>query len=261
MNDKKKSVALIGLIVVAALILIVIGSTFAYFSISLTSEENAISLRAAEFSIELDDDTSLIKSQLIPSIEEYVDRASARVDGSGNFLKPYEDQQTGELVKAGTTCIDDNTNEICSIYTFTIINRMTDYDLPLYITLNPSVNTFANLYFKVLDENLDEVISATHLVDDRPYTLDANDNPVYEANSTISPIVLTNINTTLAKATNDQTPSTVTYHIVIWIMENNENQTETDSGKLFAATLKAQASGANGRGITGVISASGTDGG
>ena len=251
MSETKRSVTLIGLIVVAALILIVIGSTFAYFSISLTSDENAISLRAAEFSIELDDDTSLIKSQLIPSIEEYVDRASTRVDGSGNFLKPYEDQQTGELVKEGTTCIDDNTNEICSIYTFTIINRMTDYDLPLYITLNPSVNTFANLYFKVLDENLDEVISATHLVDDREIT----------GESTISPVVLTNINTTLAKATDNQTPSTVTYHIVIWIMENDENQTETDSGKLFAATLKAQASGANGRGITGVISASGTDGG
>ena len=251
MDNKKKSIALFGLIAVAALILIVVGSTFAYFTTSLSSDENAISLHAAEFSIDLDDDTSLIKSQLIPSIEEYVDYATTeRVDQNGEFLKPYEDQQTGEIVKAGTACIDDNINEICSIYTFTIINSMTDYDLPLYITLHPSVNTFANLYFKVLDENMDEVISATHLVDDRETT----------GESTISPVVLTNINTTLASAVDAQTPSTVTYHIVIWIMENNQNQTETDSGKLFAATLKAQASGANGRGITGVISASGTDG-
>lgn len=254
-NSKNKNL-LIVLIFIATAILIAVGATFAYFSATVSSNENAISMTSAEFSLELDDDISLIKGNIIPSEERFVDIAAKRVDSNG-FIKPYE--ENGELVTEGTTCIDDNLNEICSIYTFTLTNRATDTDLPLYITLNPTMNNFENLYFKILDENLNEVMSKTHLVDDRPYTLDENDNKVYDPNDRISPVVLTDINTTLPRATDASHPSTVTYSIVMWIDENFHNQNETDSGKIFASTLVATVSGANGNGITGVISAAGND--
>lgn len=254
-NSKNKNL-LIVLIFIATAILIAVGATFAYFSATVSSNENAISMTSAEFSLELDDDISLIKGNLIPSEERYVDIAAKRVDANG-FIKPYE--ENGELVTEGTTCIDDNLNEICSIYTFTLINRMTDTDIPLYITLNPTMNNFENLYFKILDENLNEVMSKTHLVDDRPYELDENENKVYDPDSRISPVVLTDINTTLPRATDSEHPSSVTYSIVMWIDENHRNQNDTDSGKIFASTLVAMASGANGSGITGVISAAGND--
>lgn len=256
-SNKKKKALLVFIIFLAVIILVAAGSTFAYFSITVSSNENAVSFRSAEFALNLDDDTSLIKSHIIPSIEEYVDIASTRVDENG-FIKPYEDNEEN-LVTAGTVCIDDNLNEICSVYTFTISNPMVDSEVPLYITLNPSVNTFENLYFKVLDENLDEVIGKTHLVDDRQYTLDENDERIYDANATISPVVLTELNTTLAAASDGETPSSVTYSIVMWIDENGENQNVTDGGKMFAATLVARASGANGGGITGIIAAAGTE--
>ena len=265
-NAKSKKFLLVLLIAIAVAILIAVGSTFAYFSTAISSDPNAVSARAAEFRIGLEDDTSLIKSNIIPSDEVFVDAATkgfgglpARVDANtGEFLKPYEDNEQN-LVTAGTACIDDNLNEICSIYTFTIINELTDTDIPLYVTLSPSVNTFENLYFKVLDSELNVVISKTHLVDDREYTLDANDERVYAEGATISPVVLTNLNTTLPKATDSQTPSTVTYSIIMWIDENNHNQNDTDGGKIFASTLNISASGANGGGITGVISASGIE--
>lgn len=257
-ENKKKSTLLVFLILIAVVILITVGSTFAYFSVTISSNENAVSMKAAEFRIDFEDDISLIKGNVIPSEERFVDIAAKRVDANG-FKKPYEDGE-GHLISDGTVCIDDNLNEICSVYTFTLKNPMTDSEIPLYITLNPSMNNFENLYFKVLDSELNEVISKTHLVDDRPYTLDENDNKIYEANSVISPIVLTNINTTLPKATDSEHPSSVTYSIVLWIDETFENQNASDGGKIFAATLNARASGANGGGITGVISAAGTDG-
>lgn len=256
MDNKKKQTILIFLIMLAIVILIGVGSTFAYFTASIGSKENALSATAAVFKIDLIDDTELIKKNMIPSEEKYVDMAINRLDASGNFLKPYE--ENGETIKEGTTCIDDNLFEICSIYTFTISNP-TSTDLPLYITLIPSVNTFENLYYKVVDKDLNEVISATKLVDDREYTLDASGNKVYKADSTISPVVLTEINKTLPKATDEKTPSTVKYSIVMWIMETGENQTTEDSGKRFAATLNVNASGEEGKGITGTLSVTGVE--
>lgn len=258
MEEKKKKTLLTLLILLALIILVGIGGSFAYFTASVSSEKDAVNVKAAVFEIDLEDDISLIKDNIIPSAEKYVDIASKRQDENGNFLKPTVDTD-GKTITKGTTCIDDNLNEICSIYTFTIINKMTDSDVPLYITINPNVNTFKNLYFKVLDQDLNEVIPATLLVDDREYTTDSEGNTIYNTDSKISPIVLSNINKTLNRATSLDNPSKVTYSIVMWIMETNEIQNDYDGGKIFASTLNVKASGANGQGITGVISATGTE--
>lgn len=257
MDKKKKKLIFSLIIIIATIILITVGSTFAYFSSTMSSEENAINFGAATFKLDLDDDTSLIKGAVIPSAEKYVDIASTRVDDNGDFLKPYEED--GKLITAGTACIDDNLNEICSIYTFTIKNTMTDYDLPLYVTLHPAINSFTNLYFKVLDKDKKEVISATPLIDDRPYEEDDDGNKIYDENSKITPVVLENINKILPKAPDENTPSEVTYSIVLWIMETGENQTEQDSNQVFGGTLHVNTSGADGNGITGVFSAGGVE--
>jgi hypothetical protein len=120
MDKKKKKFLLLTLIVIATAILISVGSTFAYFTAMVGSPDNAVSLTAAVFQIDLEDDISLIKSQVIPSQERYVDLAINRLDENGEFIKPYEED--GKMVRDYTACIDDNENEICSIYTFTVIN-------------------------------------------------------------------------------------------------------------------------------------------
>ena len=276
MGEQKKKILFAILVVISSVVLLIVGSTFAYFSAVVSSNENAIVVGAATFELDLDDDVSLIKDNLIPSIEEYVDIASTRVS-NGEFIKPYENQQTGETVIDGTACVDDNLNNICSIYTFTVINEMTNTDVPLYITLIPAVNTFENLYIKILDENKQEVVnSKMQVLDDRYETEVVNGVTKYQksdgewvqkddfANLTMSPYVLTPLNNILPRATvDDQTgyviPSTVTYSIVMWIMETGYNQNLEDSNKMFAAQLKVSASGAEGNGITGVISAVGNE--
>ena len=88
--DSKKKKTLFGIIIATALIILIgVGSTFAYFSASVTSD-NVISTTSAEFKIDLEEDVSLIKTNIIPSIEEYVDVASRRVDYEGNLLKTYK---------------------------------------------------------------------------------------------------------------------------------------------------------------------------
>lgn len=265
--DNKKSKRIFSIIIfIAIIILIAIGSTFAYFSAMVESEENAVNLESAVYKLELIEDTSLIKTMVIPSAEKYVDMSINRLDENGNFIKPY--LQDGKTVKDYTVCIDDNLNEICSLYTFTIQNPMTEMDLPLYVTLNPSVNTFENLYYKVIERvyneesgkyDINEVISKTHLVDDREYTIDSNGNRVYADNVKISPAVLEGINKTLNKAESKDKPTEVTYSIVLWVDETNSNQTLSDSGKIYAGTLNVNASGADGNGISGVFSAGGVD--
>jgi len=275
--DKKKKKLIFSLIVfIAIIILMIVGSTFAYFSATISSAENAVSFKAAEYKLSLVDDNSLMKSRIIPSAEKYVDMSINRLDENGNFLKPYE--KDGKMVTDETVCIDDNLNEICSLYTFTIQNPMTNMELPLYVTLIPSINTFTNLKYKVIEriyseENgyqINEIIGATPLVDDRyeidpdtgGYVKDNSGNKIEKPNFNtlpISPVVLEGINKTLPKAIDEKTPSEATYSIVIWVDEIKANQTMQDSGQVFAGGVVVNASGADGQGITGVFSAGGVE--
>lgn len=274
MEEKKKKTILYLLICLAIIILVGVGSTFAYFSATVGSEEEAVSTTAAEFKIGYTDDKELIKSHLIPSEEQYVDKSLTRYDDKGNLLKP-DKKEDGSWVddKRGTVCVDDNNNDICSVYSFTISNEITENTLPIYITMKTSVNNFENLYYKVLDSEYNEIISATRLQDDRYQTndetgeflKDETGNLIPKENFeklTITPTSLTNANTTLAKATMVDgvlQPSSVTYHFVVWIMETHNKQNESDGGKVFAGTMYVSASSKEGTGITGMISAAGVE--
>ena len=268
MKEKNKKILLFIIVLSALGILISAGLTFAYFQTSISSKENAVDVTSAVFEIGLEEDNSLIKNNIIPSIKDYVDIATNndRRDSNKNFLKPVVNEETGEVNKAGTTCIDDNGNEICSVYTFRIINKTKD-DMPLYLTLTPSINTFENLYLKVIDKEGNEIMPATHIVDSR-YQLDENGNYLKNGDDLIKkdnfdslkqdPIVLTGINS--LKGSNDlEKPIKDEYSIIMWINEIHDNQNVGDGGKIFASTLNITSSYDGTGGITGVFSAFGTE--
>ena len=260
--DRRKNKQLFTLIIViATIILIAVGSTFAYFTATISSEENAVSFGAAVFTMDLEDDTSLLKTQLIPSAEKYVDASTIqRLDENGEFIKPYRENE--QFVYEETACIDDNLNEICSIYSFTVINTMTDMDLPLYITLIPTINTFENLYFKVVDEDKNVVMERTPVKNETTDST-ANNEDNENNNNNQNAVVLTGIKdlpkATKEEATDEIIPSKAKYSIILWILETGDNQTAKDGGQIFAATLNVMAGGPDGGGITGVFSAGGTE--
>lgn len=247
MNGMDKSRKFILFIMVANILVVTVGATFAYFGAVTNSDENIIDLEAAVFEMGLEEDISLIKREVIPSKELYVDYSVLeRLDENKDFIKPYE--KDGKLITDETVCIDDNLNQICSIYTFTILNPMTEMDLPVYVSIKPTVNTFENLYFKVLDEDKNIIMGKTPIKQEG------------QTDQTI-PVGLSNIKT-LPKATKvdgEVVPSRGTYSIILWIDEINKNQTESDSGKLFAAAINIMSSYEDGGGITGVFAVGGTE--
>ena len=107
-------------------------------------------------------------------------------------------------------------------------------ELPLYVSIVQSVNTFTNLKFKVIEivhseefgYQVQEVVKATYLVDDRfeidketgGYELDKEGNKIPKINineRVTSPIPLEGLNATLPKAIDENTPSEKTYSIII----------------------------------------------
>lgn len=258
---RKHSKTIFVLSIITALF-ITVGSTFAYFSASISSNNGVLSGTAAEFKIELVDDTSLLKTALIPSEEIYVDYSTInRVDENGNFLKPYENSE-GTIVRDNTTCIDDNLNEICSVYTFTIQNPNTEYELPASVSIIPSVNTFKNLYFKALDSNQNVVTQKTHLIDDRNFTLDASGNKIFDPAEKMSSIPLEGLEATLPKATIENgtvIPSEVTFSIVLWIDEIGRDQSNEDSLQVFVGGIRVESTNGKGQGITAVFTAGGVE--
>lgn len=255
MDQKKKKILFILIVGIASIILLAVGSTFAYFSATVASEENAVSFGAAVFTMDLEDDISLIKTKLIPSAEKYVDASTIqRLDENKDFIKPR--RENDEFIYAETACIDDNLNEICSIYTFTIINSMTDMDLPLYVTLIPTINTFENLHIKLVDEEKNVIMEKTSV---KSHEIEN----VEEDEITKISVPLTGIKELPAASEDTETgeviPSKATYSIIMWIDETGSNQTKEDSGQMFAGKINIMASGADGSGITGVFSAAGTE--
>lgn len=276
MDDKKKKFTFALIIIISTTIILIIGTTFAYFSASISSAENAVSLKSAEFAIDLKDDTSLLKNKIIPTAEKYVDMAINRLDEEGNFRKPLE--EAGIKLSSNSVCIDDNLNEICSVYTFTVQNSMTDLDLPLAISIVPSVHTFTNLKFKVIEriyteENgyqVQELMGATPLLDDRyeidkeknKYILDENGEKIEKdgfASLKPTPIPLSEVDKKIPKAKDADTPGEATLSIVLWVDEIKSDQTKQDSGKIFAGGIIVNTDGADGQGITGVFSAGGVE--
>ena len=193
---------------VAILIMVVVGATYAFFETMISSDDNSVNVDSLDVSLLLEEDTSYIKTNLFPSSEDIV---------SDSLLKVGEDK-----------CIY-NEREVCSAYTFTVINPSFQSPVPITMTLNPieGNNEFHNLYYKIY-RVIKDSNSTTQYTEVIPSTkLNYQD---YNA------IVLDKLDTYIPASTNT-TRGEVSYEIVMWIKETDEDQTELDGGKTFKATI------------------------
>lgn len=105
---------------VATLVVAMIGATFAYFTASANSAENAIDLSSYDFAVTLDD----------IEVVEPVD-----YDTLGGIIPLEEDKllyalNTGN--KSNTPCVDDNGHLVCVLYKATLTNTSVN---PAHLTL------------------------------------------------------------------------------------------------------------------------------
>ena len=243
---------------IATLVVTIIGATFAYFSATTNSAANAVNTSSTTLNLGFNDhEKTGIKRNLIP-VAETLTKFPATV-GTGV-----------------SDCVDDNGNNICSVYQFTVTNPSTTTAQRIHVTLAPTVNTFTNLHYAVFKGN-DTQIKATQnkykvdgtavtTVSNSTYnTIGANGDLVIADTAltynTLTPITLAPLEQVLLPN------SSVTYTIVIWLHETGKDQSDSsvpvgttsasgntnEAGKEFAATVNVSTSSGGAGGVTGVI--------
>ena len=243
-NNRRGSEIFLGVIGVATLVVAIIGATFAYFTATTNSDEDAVSVGATTLSLQYEDKiNTTLKTNLIPSTEAIATFGAMDQD---YITTPGEE-----------VCIDDNGNAICSVYEFTITNPNTTTNQRINVTVDVVTNGFTNLKYKVYEgtiKNETGSVNATATLLDQG--ADQAPTPVVaaatfaqanqEANAADE---ITLLNQVLLEKNTSKT-----YTMLIWIDEVG-SQNSADVGQTFAAGLNVTAG--DGTGVTGVIGIAG----
>ena len=138
MENKKGSGIFLGVVGVATLVVAIIGATFAFFSAQANSAEQAVTATGAVLQLALSEDNEGLNQHLIPSADNLAEYAAITESYIG------EDR--------AMECLDDNKNEICGVYNFTIGNPSFTTKQDLYAKVVVANNSFTNLMFQLYDE-------------------------------------------------------------------------------------------------------------
>lgn len=300
MNEKKGRGLFYFVIAFAVIIISVVGATYAYFTASArTPEENSVTAGSSSLTLGLETDSSGLKTSLIPvadNIAKFAYAEQKTVTYNEGKCKEYEfdeegnpvyqlDPESGEqvlgedgqpihncLVKQpdkNSTCIDDSGTEVCSYYTYSVVNQNSSrQDITMYFGTNS--NDFENLWFMVYtDTETVDAEGATTTVRTRitdPQPVKTNNDEEKEVKLTVradkaeDQTFLGLVNPSL-----ETVNSRATYTIVLWIKEldtgtvedgtddddADDDQTTTDGNKNFSGYVRVTSG--DGAGVTGVI--------
>ena len=249
-NNSKGTNIFLGVIGVATLIVAIIGATFAFFGAEITGGEGNLGVQSTTLALGFSDDYTGLKTNLIPA--EY-------------WIADYAARNEGHIDEHGQ-CIDENGNEVCGVYKFTIGNPSTTTAQTLYATVNVVTNGFSDLFFRIYDEEGAEVVGptrfaaegGTNALPQLTQTLLATSDGLVNDQLDEGKITTTNpLNYELVTGTDTAGKAAWnrrTYTMIIWIEETNTNQTLTNAGMSFAGSIYfSTASGTSG--VTGVIAA------
>jgi len=243
MENKNGRGIFLGVVSVATLVVAIIGATFAFFSASGGSANNAVTAGATTLTgaITLTSNNSKLSTNLIPVASE-----------NTNFPR-----YPGVAASGEHSCLDDTGNEICSVYEFTITNTASVAQT-IYVSFDPVTNSFDNMYFAAFNTT---VASANFQVATAgagtgsnftltPQTSTGNATIGHQATKLAngaSTNAMSGLTTTLNAG------ASVTYTILVWLQETGADQ-NTEQGGTFAAGVNVN-TGNGTSGVTGVMSA------
>ena len=226
-----------GVIGVATLVVAIIGATFAYFAASTNSANNAVSAASSTVSaLQLSEVKDGIKANLIP-----IDETNSKFPSVVGLTS--------------TSCKDDNENNICSTYQFTVTNP-NEQAQQVYFYLEPSSNTFTNLHYTIFKGT--------------PTTYNVKGEQVTDGGKAANgAVVVKDTQLTLNSTTRISLDNlsqvlpakgSATYTIVLWIHETGGDQTTSDAGKSFAGGVRISTGilddeGNATSGVTGILAA------
>ena len=131
-DNRRGSGIFLGVVAVATLVVAIIGATFAYFSITAQSDEDAVNLSAYEFA------ATLSVSPVYPTGTGYnglipLDPDKEIGTNSGKYNLLYA------MNEATNRCVDSNGYQVCAVYSLTFSNNSNE---PM--TLTGTLRTTAN---------------------------------------------------------------------------------------------------------------------
>ena len=240
MNENNNKM-FITVLVIATLIITITGATFAFFSTTGGSANNAVKANATTLaSLGFVSSHSKIATNLVPVAAQ----------------SPYFSRYPGTASSGEHSCLDDVGNQICSVYEFTVTNTASVAQT-IYVTFEPSENTLDNMYFAAFNTT---IASADYTVATgssgsgsgfalTPQTTASNSTLGHQAtkltkNST-TPISLPGLSINLGVG------NSVTYTILVWLQETGAVQ-NTEQGGRFKAGVRVT-TGSDSTGVTGIL--------
>lgn len=245
MENRKGNGIFLGIVSIATLIVAIIGATFAYFSASTESEENAVSLEAYEFKLNLSVSqvwefaTGLIPldpSMIIPNATAPNNTNLAYAINVGN--------------QAGKKCVDDNGLQVCAMYAVEITNAAVNP-----VTLTGQIKTIANN--PGTEENATPFANLTYQeVTGTPETgFTTIGQPISFDHDVEGTIDIAEI--TVPGATSDGTPGKATTYVLVYLNDNGNDQS-SEMGATYQGQLIYTSEGGSGNTLTGTFRVSGT---
>ena len=255
-NDNRGRDIFYGVVAIATLIVAIIGATLAYFSVTASSNEGAVSAVGGTVSIEYNDGQQVTAQaeKLIPSTFEVVKQVYADTIG----------KLTTDDFETPNACLDENNREVCSAYRFTV---RSDVERTISATLNNEQNGFTYLSYAVFDVTnkvwlklndggkeylpLSACSNTNENVEDDCYT----ENPkAYVPNRAVNSIFgITAESGKTVNQTKTVASETSEYELVLFIEENGENQ-NVDQGKEYKGTIVVEVIDGSSEGqITGCV--------
>ena len=231
----------ISVLVVATVIITMVGATFAFFSTTGGSANNAVKANATTLaSLGFTSSHSKMAANLVP------------VAAQNQYFARYP----GDAASGEHSCLDDVGNQICSVYEFTVTNTASVAQT-IYVNFIPTENTLDNMYFAafkttIASANYDVATGSTGSGSTfalTPQTTASNATLGHQATkltkNSSTPIPLTGLSDNLGVG------ESRTYTILLWLQETGVVQ-NTEQGGRFKAAVRIT-TGSDTTGVTGIL--------
>ena len=264
MENKRGSEIFLGVVGVTTLLVAIIGATFAYFSATAQSTNEAVKVQTTTLSLGYDDVTTRLKTAMIPSAYGIAEYAAfdptwvvpgQQVDGDANGDGEVAE---GEKITTKGECLDQSGNQICSIYEFYIGNPSTSTSMNITGKITAVTNEFTNLMFAIYDESGKQVVAPKKMPESqKSVTLPELDQELIGYADVATASGYDESKPSTYKVTGDATKGEKTnvrhYTMLIWLNEAGASNVE-EAGKIFTAGISFDTG--SGSGVTGVIGVS-----
>ena len=277
MNDNKSRDIFYGVVAIATLIVAIVGATLAYFSITAGSNEGAVSAKAATVSISYDDGQEVLAQadKLIPAdlavVQAVYERNTEAINEQIGEGKITVDEQG--VSNKSNVCIDDEDQEVCSIYRFSV---RSDDTRNIIATLKSEYNGFTDLAYAVRKVNCtdDGTNNCWMVMEDQENTkyqkltrcvntdertaaeaededlkncsTTANNIKTYDLAAKNSIFGLAGAGVEASYVTQEIGDAKTSYDLVLFILNKPEQNQNYDQGKEFRGTIVVELSGNNG---------------